>query len=233
MTTANRRRALLLSNFGTPARPRIAAEEALYPDPRGWAHAEALLPARPSFVVLSVKRTPFEWWGPHVLPPDVGLVRTPFPADPFGSRLLKQILPTGVPVAFVGDLDPPSIIQYIATRDSLSPAMRSRLIFGGVDSSWLEGVEAALRPGHALDRICIALSPAEKRLLRRLEDSIDVDSLVGSRAAAMLRSGVKLELEGATNPLLFGDSRTPWVFELLRRRAKEGRRRRDGRRTRR
>ena len=39
----------------------------------------------------------------------------------------------------------------------------------------------------------------------------------------MLRSGVKLELEGATNPHLFQDGRTPWVFNRLREKAKETR----------
>jgi hypothetical protein len=223
MTTANSRTARLLSDFGTPARPRVAAEEALYPELQGWAHAEVLLPTKPSFVVLSVKRSPFEWWGPHVLPPDVGLVRSPFPADPSGSRLLNKILPPGVPVAFVGDLDPPSIIQYVATRDRLLPTLRSRLFFGGVDSTWLDDVESALKPEFTFGGTCIALSRAEKRLLRRLEDSIDVNSLVGSRAAAMLRSGVKLEIEGATNPRLFRNSQTPWVFERLRERAEEAR----------
>ena len=128
-----------------------------------------------------------------------------------------------MPIAFVGDLDPPSIIQYLATRDRLVPTRRSRLLFGGVDSTWLEDVEAALRPELALDRVCTPLSRAEKRLLRLLEDSLDLDSLVGSRAAAMLRSGVKLEIEGATNPQLFQDPRTPWVFRRLRDRMKETR----------
>jgi hypothetical protein len=81
MTTRKSRMVSLLSVYGTPARPRVTAEEALYPDRHGWAQAEVLLPSKPSFVVLSVKRSPMEWWGPHMLPPDVGLVRIPFPAD--------------------------------------------------------------------------------------------------------------------------------------------------------
>jgi hypothetical protein len=220
MTTARMRRKSLYSHFGTPRRPHSPAEEALYPEPPGWARAEVLLPRKPAFVILSVKRSPFDWWGLDVLPPDVGLVRAPFPADPSGSRILERILPASVPVAFVGDLDPESIIQYLATRDSLRPAVRRRFFFGGVDSTWLDDVESALRPEFALGRTCIPLSPVEKRLLRRVEDAIDMDLLVGSQAASLLRTGVKLEIEGATNPDLFRDRHTPWVFERLRQRSK-------------
>jgi len=98
--------------------------------------------------------------------------------------------------------------------------MRKRLRFGGVDSAWLERMQPALRRKLTFARIRILLSASEKRLLRHIEEATNLEAFVGNSAAAMLRSGYKLELEGATNPSLFRDAGTPWVFDLLRDAAK-------------
>jgi hypothetical protein len=81
-------------------------------------------------------------------------------------------------------------------------------------------MQPALRQRFTFARIRILLSASEKRLLRRIEEAADLEALVGASAAAMLRSGFKLELKGATNPSLFRDAGTPWVFDLLRGAAK-------------
>lgn len=209
-----------LSLFGTPARPRAFADEALYLGRSGWVSANIRLPAKPSLVVLSVKSAPLAWWWAGPLPPDIGLIYLPFPADPRGSMVIRRMLPRDIPVVFVGDLDPPSIVQYVATRRGLPAAMRKRLRFGGVDSAWLERMQPALRRKLTFARIRILLSASEKRLLRHIEEATNLEAFVGNSAAAMLRSGYKLELEGATNPSLFRDAGTPWVFDLLRDAAK-------------
>jgi hypothetical protein len=133
---------------------------------------------------------------------------------------IRGLLPQDLPLVFVGDLDPPSIVQYVATRAALPAAVRKRLYFGGVDSAWLERMQPALRRKIALAQIRIPLSASEKRLLRPIEEATDLGALLGASAAAMLRSGFTLELEGATNPGLFSDASTPWVFDLLRAAAK-------------
>jgi hypothetical protein len=216
------KRERLLSFYGTPVRPQTFAEEALWLGTSGWACAEVRLPSKPSFVILSVKSAPMTWWNSH-LPSDVGFVAMSFPADPRGSRLLARVLPPFVPVVFIGDLDPPSIVQYMATRDRLSATVRARLRFGGVDSAWLADIESALKPLTSLRHIQLALSGPERRLLRALEDAIRLESFVGPRAAELLRNGFKLELEGAMNPKLFRKGRTARLFDELRRRASASR----------
>jgi len=220
-----------LSLFGTPARPRGFADETLWLGRSGWVSANIRLPAKPSLVVLSVKSAPLARWRAGPLPADIGLIYLPFPADPRGSMVIRKVLPRDIPVVFVGDLDPPSIVQYVATRSGLPAATRKRLCFGGVDSAWLERIQPALRRRFSFARIRIPLSASEKRLLRRIEEATDLEALVGASAAAMLRSGFKLELEGATNPSLFRDAGTPWVFDLLRAAAKRNPSAREGRRT--
>jgi hypothetical protein len=116
-----------LSLFGTPARPRGFADEALWLGRSGWVSANIRLPAKPSLVVLSVKSAPLASWWAGPLPPDIGLIYLPFPADPRGSMVIRKVLPRDIPVVFVGDLDPPSIVQYVATRSGLPPATRKRL----------------------------------------------------------------------------------------------------------
>jgi hypothetical protein len=91
-----------------------------------------------------------------------------------------------------------------------------------VDSKWLEKLTQGLKRPFSLDRLRIPLSRAERTLIRRLETAIDLDRMVGATAAAMLRLGFKLELEGAINPRFHRDSDTRWIFGLLRSRAKAG-----------
>lgn len=194
---APRRWRQLLSLFGTPARPRTFAEEALWLHPSSWASADVRMPSTPSLVVVSVKFAPLSWWVGTRLPSDVGFIHVPFPAERRSSRLIAQVVPRDIPLVFLGDLDPPSVVQYAATRLALPPAVQRRFRYGGVDSEWLMKLQPALRARFPLERLRIPLSPAEKRLLRHVEGAIDLEGLLGAPAASMLRDGFKLELEGA------------------------------------
>ena len=55
-----------------------------------------------------------------------------------------------------------------------------------------------------LERLCIRMDPAEHAGIERMRRlPIDWDKVVGTRAMALLESGLKLELEGASNPGLY------------------------------
>jgi len=212
----------VLARFGSPARPRPSAAEPLWLGRSGWAHVATWLPPSASVVVLSAKRSPLDWWlEAGSVPAHFGLVYAPHAADPRVLPVVGAALPRRATVVFVGDLDPPAIVQYLELRRTAP--FRQRLRFGGVDSGWLEAVQGKLRAPVDLDRLCIPLSEEERRLLSLLEQAFPVQKLVGARAAAILRSGFKVELEGVTNPHLLGGKRDSWAFALLRRAAARGR----------
>ena len=80
----------------------------------------------------------------------------------------------------------------------------ARLLHGGVNDAWLDAMERALSQVGRLERLRI---PLEK--------------LIGARGSAMLHSGYKIEIEGATNPAIYRRSHSRWVFKYLRSRTKE------------
>ena len=226
MNGAKPRWQAVLSHFGSPARPNPLAEEPLWLRRSAWLSASVWLPASSSLVVLSSKRAPLEWWlrGDQV-PSDMGLVHTQSATDPRGLRLLNRAIPSRVPIVFVDDLDPIGIVRYLELRRRCPASVKRRLRFGGVDSTWLAAMRRKLRAHVPLERVLIPLSVREVGLLRLLERAVQLERLVGPTAVAMLQDGSKLEVEGATNPNLFRDGRTPWVFQLLRDAAADGRHR--------
>jgi hypothetical protein len=76
----------------------------------------------------------------------------------------------------------------------------------GVSDAWLLRCEQDLtsRPVGSFRRVCIPLEAAERDALAHLLGmSIDWVSVIGPSALSLLQSGVKLELEGASNPDLY------------------------------
>lgn len=208
----------MLSRFGSPVRRNVSAEDPLWLGPSGWCQVTVWLPVQPSAVVLSLKRSPLEWWlQTGQVPADVGLVYAPHAADPRVLPLLGGALPPRVPVVFVGDLDPLAIVHYLQLR-RVAP-FRRRLRYGGLDSSWLDAVGKMLRRPLTPDRLRIRLSTEEIHVLALLEGVVPLQKLIGAPAVALLRSGFKVELEGATNPELFRRKRYTWAFRLVRRAA--------------
>ena len=126
-------------------------------------------------------------------------------------QVAARTLPRRVPIVFVSDLDPPSIVKYVQLHRGA--AFRSRLRFGGVNSRWLQAIHATL------PRVRIPLALRERRLLSKLDAALSLERLVGFEAAALLRSGFKVELEGATHPGLYPPRHHRWVFRTLRRAA--------------
>jgi hypothetical protein len=134
------------------------------------------------------------------------------------------------PLRFVGDLDPLDLSVFVALQAGGAP-MRTRpappvpVIYAGIDDSWLALCERRLR-GREIRNVLIRQDRTERRLLSELERSgVDVEALVGPRCATLLRDGLKLEIEGASNAAFYGKD---FMAELLRRLLRPQPRRRGG-----
>jgi hypothetical protein len=118
-------------------------------------------------------------------------------------------------------MDSFGLVQLVEARRVLREANGPRLVYGGIDDVWLAAMERTLKRGRRLDSISIPLMKHERTLLKRLDRALDLERIVGPRSAALLRSGFKIELEGATNPHLYSDRHGRWIFEHLAARAEK------------
>jgi hypothetical protein len=121
----------------------------------------------------------------------------------------------GAPVCFVGDLDPLDLATY-ATLVADSAALN--VSYDGISDSWLEACEADLarHAGQTLQRVCIPMDDAEREGWTALVGlGVDWPALAGPRAVSMLGSGVKLEVEAATNPTLYSSAFRAELTRLL------------------
>jgi len=115
------------------------------------------------------------------------------------------------PLGFVGDLDPFDLTTFLALRsgdpDLRRPAHRAlELSYRGIDDRWLELCERHLLPRWKGALPLIKMSSLEQEhaeLIIRLAPWLL--ELTGPRCAGLLRSGMKLELEGASNPAFYGN----------------------------
>jgi hypothetical protein len=211
----------VLSSFGSPARPRIGPDgEWLWLGRQDSQLVFVRAPQKCSFVVLSPKPEPWKEWLWGAVPAGVGIVSGSCPTDASLLKLVPALSPKRSTV-FVGDMDPFGLVQYVEARRVLHEANGPRLVYGGIDDVWLAAMERALKRGYRLDHICIPLMKHEKTLLERLDRALDLELIVGPRAVALLRSGFKIELEGATNPHFYADQHGRWIFEHLRARAEK------------
>jgi hypothetical protein len=116
-----------------------------------------------------------------------------------------------VPVNFIGDLDPFDLTLFAAHRCQDADLRKPRKIiwpitYKGIDDRWLELCDRNFRPGWTLKKVCIKMRPVEREhfaIVERALGKSDLESLVGPRCLAILRSGAKLELEGASNPVFY------------------------------
>jgi hypothetical protein len=192
--------------------------EQLWLGPSDRDGVELLLPRRNSFVLVCPKSQPIHWWASQKsLPRDVAVVCWPHPTDPRARPILEALIAGSRAAAavFVGDMDPYAIVQYVETRRVLAGADRP-VLYGGIDDAWLDAMERKLRPGSRLERLRIRLGTHEVRLLKRLDQAMNLDALVGVRCTSLLRDGYKIELEAATNPTLYDRRHGQWVLRHLR-----------------
>lgn len=120
----------------------------------------------------------------------------------------------------MGDLDPLDLAAFACLQRGGAPP-RSRaapavpITYAGIDDTWLATIERRLR-GRGLRVVCIEQDAQERKFLAKLvRTGLDLTSLVGPRCAALLQEGMKLEIEGASNPRLYGFDFMPVLLRRL------------------
>ena len=152
-------------------------------------------------------------WLLHVLrwtdgmPDDIALLWRWAPLGTAHAGTIRSVVESlGAPLVFVGDLDP----LDLATFSTLARCLRGLpwpVLYGGVGDRWLELCEQHLPPRASLRSLCIPMSAPEQEAMQQAEEiGLGWDTIAGPRGAALLGSGVKLELEGATSPHFFSPS---------------------------
>jgi hypothetical protein len=138
------------------------------------------------------------------IPDDVAMVWRVGPLGPSERAFVRGVVGLlAAPVFFVGDLDPLDLAAYATLVAEATLANASYL---GVSGTWLDACEADLvaHRRSALKQVCIPMDDAERAGWATLRDvGIDWPHVVGPRAVSLLDSGVKLELEGASNRELY------------------------------
>ena len=116
---------------------------------------------------------------------------------------------TDTVMRFAGDLDPLDLTVFRSLQSGGAP-LRARaapavpVAYSGIDDGWLEICQRRLG-SRPLATVCIRQDATEKKLLTELvRAGVDIDGLVGPKCAALLRSGIKLEIEGASNAAIYG-----------------------------
>ena len=121
----------------------------------------------------------------------------------------------GAPIFFLGDLDPYDLTVYLLLcaggmgEDGHPADERAAVTYLGAGDALIDLCERHALPDWSplLDRATITMTDFERRHLTLLEGLWpEMESVVGRHAMALLRSGRKLELEGATNPAIYDDA---------------------------
>lgn len=109
-------------------------------------------------------------------------------------------------IRFVGDLDPLDLTAYATLEVGLRDD-RCTLEYTGVGARWLEICRKYIRRAVAkelpLGLPVMAMTKFERRVFRRLSRLTDLEELIGTESLRVLESGHKLELEGASNPVVY------------------------------
>jgi len=130
---------------------------------------------------------------------------------PYVRLIRRELAVVRRPLSYIGDLDPYSLIVFLTLRVGGIAGEKSRepaldVEYAGINDSWLALCERhrnrdRLPRDHGRLGVELQMSTFERESLRWLESlDIDWDAIVGPRSMALLRSGWKLELEGACNP---------------------------------
>jgi hypothetical protein len=152
-------------------------------------------------------------WLLHVLgwtdriPDDIALLWRWAPVGKAHAGVIRSVVQAfGAPLVFVGDLDPLDLATF-STLERCLRGLASPVRYGGVGDRWLELCEQHLPPRASLRSVCIPMSDREQEAMRQADEiGLGWDAAAGPRGSALLGSGVKLELEGATSPHFFSPS---------------------------
>ena len=151
---------------------------------------------------------------PDGAPDDVALLWRWSPVGrAHGPTLRAAVEALRAPLVFVGDLDP----LDLATFSTLARALDGLPVrYAGVGDPWIALCERHLASGTTLRELCTAMSEPERAALRQA-DAIGLGwaALAGPRGAALFESGVKLELEAASNPAYFSPALAGELARLI------------------
>jgi hypothetical protein len=141
------------------------------------------------------------------VPKDTTILWRYGPLDAHHRSVVRAIVGhAGPPVQFVGDLDPLDMATYATLSAEPGPLSASYL---GVSDAWLDRCETDMsnHPSHSVRSVCIPMNPTEREALTRLlRMPLDWSAIIGPRAVSLLQSGLKLELEAASNPSIYSRS---------------------------
>lgn len=121
------------------------------------------------------------------------------------------------PIRFVGDLDPLDLVTY-ATMIDRSESWPVPVSYFGISDAWIEQCERDLasRPGMSLRSVSIPMEGEERAAWASIESSpLPWSDAIGQRTSALLTSGLKLELEGASNPDLYSRGFCDYLLRSL------------------
>jgi hypothetical protein len=151
------------------------------------------------------------------LPDDIAVLRRYGPLATSQKQLLELVVAhLAAPLFFVGDLDPTDLATYATLISGNRPESKlSKATYLGVGDEWLKLCERDA-PGRPLSVTCITLDAGERSALERLHAlAIDWRKVVGKRSMKLLASGMKLELEGASNPAVYSVDFRQKILALL------------------
>lgn len=151
------------------------------------------------------------------VPADVAILWRFGPLSGHHRALVRAVVQAlDAPLYFIGDLDPLDLVTYASlVEPGGSSATGTRYL--GISDSWVGRCEADLvSQGKSIDTLSIRMEAEERDGFERLKAVLaGWDSLIGPRAASMLESGIKLELEGASNPRIYSRSFREELLSLI------------------
>ena len=110
--------ARVLSRFGTPHRPKSQDDGYLWLASRRGQRFHISLPGQPKFLLICPRDQPMGWWSnQNALAPDMAMAYAPCPADRHAGPVLEPLYRRATATAFVADLDPFAIVQYVEPRE--------------------------------------------------------------------------------------------------------------------
>jgi len=122
-------------------------------------------------------------------------------------------------LAVIGDLDPLDLTVLLSLAcGGVGKGLATRsipVLWRGVRDDWRAECDRARRRTGYRSEPTIQMTEFEQRHWERLE-GLDVpwEQIIGPHSAALLRSGRKLELEGASKPAIYGDGFPRRVLRL-------------------
>jgi hypothetical protein len=175
---------------------------------------------RPEKLFYFTRSAVLDAWLKHDLtvPSVVAFTRAGLVTETYSKLVRAMSASLGMPVEFVGSLTPGDVLTYLTLQhgglDLASPKSGdSDVRYFGIDDEWLDIRDeyTSRRPvGLSLPQLLVPMSPEDEAELDILEKLVpSIETMLGPKSAAILRSRQMLFLEGMTNPKIYGDDFSP------------------------